>query len=118
VATLAGVKQSTTVKAPAPVAIGIAAFGARTGPDLSDIGTRRLAGELERALVDAGAEAPEQSRHFRGVTKDGATITGTLLNEDKYSGADSRFEGSAWCQSQRSNLRESSIIEKGPDAFL
>ena len=47
---------------------------------------RRLAGyEIKRALVETGAAAPEQNRHFHGVTKDGAAITGTLLNEDKYS---------------------------------
>jgi cytochrome c oxidase cbb3-type subunit 3 len=86
--------------------------GARTGPDLSDIGNRRLAGELQRALLETNAEAPEQNRHFRGVTKDGATISGTLLNEDKYSvqilDAKDRL-----VSVQRSNLSESSIIEKG-----
>ena len=85
--------------------------GARTGPDLSDIGNSRLAGELERALIDTAAEAPEQNRHFRGVTKDGATVTGTLLNEDKYSVQilDSKDR---LVSVQRASLRESSIIEK------
>jgi cytochrome c oxidase cbb3-type subunit III len=86
--------------------------GARTGPDLSDIGNRRLAGELQRALIETNAEAPEQNRHFRGVTKDGATISGTLLNEDKYSvqilDAKDRL-----VSIERRNLRESSIVEKG-----
>ena len=85
--------------------------GARTGPDLSDIGTRRLAGELERALTEPDAEVAEQNRHFRGVTKDGATITGTLLNEDKYSVQilDSKDR---LVSVQRSNLRESAIVDK------
>jgi putative heme-binding domain-containing protein len=90
----------------------IRGVGARTGPDLSDIGNRRLAGELERALVETDAEAPEQNRHFRGVTKSGAPITGTLLSEDKYSVQilDSKDR---LVLVQRSDLRESSIIEKG-----
>jgi cytochrome c oxidase cbb3-type subunit 3 len=89
----------------------IRGVGARTGPDLSDIGTRRLAGELERALIETDAEAPEQNRHFRGVTREGATVTGTLLNEDKYSVQilDSKDR---LVSVRRSNLRESSIIEK------
>src|SRR5580692_7134826 len=90
----------------------IRGVGARTGPDLSDIGNRRLAGELERALVDAGTEAPEQNRHFRGVTKDGAAITGTLLNEDKYS-VQILDSNNRLISVQRSNLRESAIVEKG-----
>jgi mono/diheme cytochrome c family protein len=59
--------------------------GSRTGPDLSEIGNLRLAGELERAIIIPDADVPTQHRHFRGVTKEGAPITGTLLNEDKYS---------------------------------
>ena len=57
------------------------------------------------------AEAPEQNRHFRGVTRDGATVTGTLLNEDKYSVQilDSRDR---LVNVQRSSLRESAILEK------
>ena len=55
----------------------IRGVGARTGPDLSDIGNLRLAGELERSVVDPDAEVSAVNRHFRGVTKDGATITGT-----------------------------------------
>ena len=58
--------------------------GSRSGPDLSDIGIFRLPGELERSLTEPNAEILPQNRHFRGVTKAGATITGTLLNEDKY----------------------------------
>ena len=63
----------------------IRGVGARSGPDLSDIGIFRLPGELERSITDPDAEILPQNRQFRGVTKDGAAITGTLLNEDKYS---------------------------------
>ncbi|HTA45592.1 MAG TPA: c-type cytochrome, partial [Bryobacteraceae bacterium] len=89
----------------------IRGVGSRNGPDLSDIGTRRLAGEIERALVDPDKEVAEQNRHFRGITKDGATITGTLLNEDKYSVQilDSKDR---LVSVQRSTLRESAIVDK------
>lgn len=85
--------------------------GSRNGPDLSDIGNRRLAGEIERALVTPDADVPEQNRHFRGVTKDGATINGTLLNEDKYSVQilDSKDR---LVSVPRSSLREGAIIDK------
>lgn len=86
--------------------------GSRNGPDLSDIGNRRLAGEIERAILRPDAEVAEQNRHFRGVMKDGATITGTLLNEDKYSVQilDSKDR---LVSVERANLRESSIVDKG-----
>jgi putative heme-binding domain-containing protein len=89
----------------------IRGVGSRNGPDLSDIGNRRLAGELERALVETDAEGPEQNRHFRGVTNDGATITGTLLNEDKYS-VQILDSNDRLVSIRRANLRESSIIGK------
>jgi putative heme-binding domain-containing protein len=89
----------------------IRGVGARSGPDLSDIGNLRLAGELEQSVVDPDAEVSAQNRHFRAVTKDGATITGILLNEDKYSVQimDSRDR---LVSIRRANLRESAILEK------
>src|ERR1700722_11528382 len=86
--------------------------GSRTGPDLSEIGNLRLAGELERAIITPDADVPAQHRHFRGVTKEGATITGTLLNEDKYS-VQILDSNNRLISVQRSNLRDSSILEKG-----
>lgn len=90
----------------------IRGVGSRNGPDLSDIGNRRLAGEIERALTDPDKDVAEQNRHFRGVTKDGATITGTLLNEDKYSvqilDAKDRL-----VSVERSSLRSSAIVDQG-----
>jgi len=87
----------------------IRGVGARSGPDLSDIGIYRLAGELERSITEPDAEILPQNRHFRGVTKEGATITGTLLNEDKYSIQilDSKDR---LMSVKRANLRESAFI--------
>ena len=36
-------------------------------------------------MSDPDAEVPDRTGTSAAVTKDGATITGTLLNEDKYS---------------------------------
>jgi putative heme-binding domain-containing protein len=91
----------------------IRGVGARIGPDLSDIGNLRLAGELERSVVDPDAEILPQNRHFRAVTKDGATITGNLLNEDKYSVQLLDSTGRL-VSLKRSNLRDSAFVDKSP----
>lgn len=91
----------------------IRGVGARIGPDLSDIGNLRLAGELERSVVDPDAEILPQNRHFRAVIKEGATITGTLLNEDKYSVQLLDSNGKL-VSLKRANLRESAFVEKSP----
>ena len=91
----------------------IRGVGARIGPDLSDIGNLRLAGELERSVVDPNAEILAQNRHFRAVTKDGATIIGTLLNEDKYS-VQLLDSNGRLVSLMRANLRESAFVEKSP----
>jgi putative heme-binding domain-containing protein len=62
----------------------IATAGSRVGPDLSDIGRFRRRIELERAVVDPGAQVRPANRRFRVVTRDGATITGRLLNHDTF----------------------------------
>ena len=58
--------------------------GSRLGPDLSRIGQLRRAAELETSLVDPGAEVQPTNRFYRVVTKNGATITGRLLNHDTF----------------------------------
>jgi cytochrome c oxidase cbb3-type subunit III len=85
--------------------------GSRVGPDLSDIGNLRLGGELERSLSDPDAEILAQNRYFRAVTKDGETIVGRLLNEDRYSVQllDSKER---LVSLKRANLRESAFVEK------
>lgn len=87
--------------------------GSRTGPDLSDIGNLRLADELERSITDPSAEILPQNRTFRAVTKEGATITGRLLNEDKY--AVQVLDSTGRLVSlRRANLKESGVLEKSP----
>lgn len=48
----------------------VGASGSRLGPDLTTIGRVRRAAELERSLVDPGAEVPPASRFYRVVTRD------------------------------------------------
>ena len=91
----------------------IRGVGARLGPDLSEIGNLRLAGELERSVADPDAEILPQNRHFRAVTKEGVTVTGTLLNEDKYS-VQLLDSSGRLVSLKRSNLRESAFVEKSP----
>ncbi|HTW66871.1 MAG TPA: c-type cytochrome [Bryobacteraceae bacterium] len=59
--------------------------GSRVGPDLTDIGARRQPADIERSIVDPNAEILPENRYVRAVTRDGATITGRILNEDTYS---------------------------------
>ena len=59
--------------------------GSRVGPNLSEIGSVRSAGSLERSLTDPSAQMMPINRPVRAVTKAGAVITGRRLNEDTYS---------------------------------
>jgi putative heme-binding domain-containing protein len=58
--------------------------GSRMGPDLTRIGQLRRSVDLERSLVDPAAEVLPAGRFYRVVTKDGATVTGRLLNHDTF----------------------------------
>ena len=58
--------------------------GSRVGPDLSDIGKLRKVEDLNRSLVDPGANILPANRTFRVVTRDGTTIAGRLLNHDSF----------------------------------
>jgi quinoprotein glucose dehydrogenase len=58
--------------------------GSRLGPDLSDIGLMRTTAQLETSLLDPSAEILPENRFYRVLTRDGATITGKLLNLDTF----------------------------------
>jgi putative heme-binding domain-containing protein len=59
--------------------------GSYVGPNLSEIGTVRGAGALERSLVDPSSGLMPINRPVRAVRKDGTVITGRRVNEDTYS---------------------------------
>jgi putative heme-binding domain-containing protein len=89
----------------------IGANGARLGPDLSEIGRLRHSAELERSMLDPDASIVPSNRFVRMVTRDGATITGRLLNHDTFSVQvlDSKEQ---LVSLPTSNLREFTFIDK------
>jgi putative heme-binding domain-containing protein len=63
----------------------VAGIGARTAPDLANVGAVRRAPELERALLDPQADVQPNHRSYRVVLQDGTTVTGWLLGHDTFS---------------------------------
>ena len=59
--------------------------GSHAGPDLTDIGSVRSAGSLQRSLIEPTSQMMPVNRPVRLVTKDGTVINGRRLNEDTYS---------------------------------
>jgi putative heme-binding domain-containing protein len=62
----------------------VAGAGSRVGPDLTSIGQRRSAKELERSLVEPAADVDPANRSYRVVLRDGSTVTGRLLGRDTF----------------------------------
>jgi cytochrome c oxidase cbb3-type subunit III len=62
----------------------VGAIGSRVGPELTNIGAVRGAAELQRSLVDPGAEVQPTNRFYRVVLKDGTTVSGRLLGHDTF----------------------------------
>jgi putative heme-binding domain-containing protein len=60
----------------------IGSNGSRTGPDLTDVGSRRQQAEIELALVVPSAEVQPVNRTVRVLTTGGEKITGRILNHD------------------------------------
>jgi putative heme-binding domain-containing protein len=86
--------------------------GSRVGPDLSDIGARRTSDRIRQALVAPDEEVLPENRFVRFTTKDGATITGRLLNQDTISVQliNPKQELKSYL---RSNVRDYTIVDKG-----
>ena len=59
--------------------------GSHVGPNLTDIGSVRSAGSLQRSLLEPVTQMMPINRPVRLVTKDGTVINGRRLNEDTYS---------------------------------
>ena len=87
--------------------------GSRLGPELTDIGALRRAVELEQSILDPDAEILPQNRFFRVVTKDGAAITGRLLNQDAFS-LQLFDDKERMLSFSKSNLREYAFLDKSP----
>jgi len=86
--------------------------GSRVGPDLSDIGSRRSADQLRRALVSPDSEVLPQHRSVRIVTNSGTSVTGRLLNQDAFSiqlmTMDEQLKSYL-----KAGLREQIVLDKG-----
>jgi len=63
----------------------IGRLGSRVAPNLSDIGSQRSPGSLQRSLLDPTSQMMPINRPVRLVKKDGSIINGRRLNEDTYS---------------------------------
>jgi len=87
--------------------------GSYVGPELSDIGAIRRVSRLQRSLIDPDAEILPQNRFYRVVTRDGATVTGKLLNLDTFTVLmmDSNEQLRPFL---KSNLKEFGFIDKSP----
>jgi putative heme-binding domain-containing protein len=59
--------------------------GSRVAPNLSDIGSQRSPGSLQRSLLDPNSQMMPINRPVRLVKKDGTIVNGRRLNEDTYS---------------------------------
>jgi putative heme-binding domain-containing protein len=59
--------------------------GPRTAPDLSDVGSSRLAASIQGSITDPTTYMMPINRPVRAVTKDGRVIMGRRLNEDTFS---------------------------------
>jgi putative heme-binding domain-containing protein len=63
----------------------IGRLGSRVAPNLSDIGSQRSPGSIQRSLVDPSGQMMPINRPVRLVKKDGTVVNGRRLNEDTYS---------------------------------
>lgn len=63
----------------------VGGIGSHAAPDLTDVGSSRSAGSLQRSLLEPTSQMMPINRPVRLVTKTGTVITGRRLNEDTYS---------------------------------
>ena len=82
------------------------------GARSSGIGGRRTPDRLQQALVAPDEEVLPENRFVRLVTKDGATVTGRLLNQDAISVQliNPKEELKSYI---RTNLRDYTVVDKG-----
>jgi putative heme-binding domain-containing protein len=87
--------------------------GSHVGPNLTDIGSVRSAGSIQRSLLEPTSQMMPVNRPVRLVTKDGTVINGRRLNEDTYSiqVMDERERIQSFL---KSDLREYTIVKTSP----
>ncbi len=87
--------------------------GSRLGPDLSEVGRLRHSTDIEQSIVDPDSFILPSNRFVRLVTRDGATVTGRLLNQDAFTVQllDSKEQLRTML---RADLKEFAFIDKSP----
>jgi putative heme-binding domain-containing protein len=91
----------------------VSGAGARTGPVLTEIGAFRRAVELERSIVDPESEIRPENRSVRVVPRDGAPMTGRLLNQDTFS-LQIVDSSERLVSIDRSTVREVTVLKTSP----
>jgi len=87
--------------------------GARMGPDLSDVGRLRHSTDIEQSILDPDSYIIPSNRFVRLAMRDGASVTGRLLNQDTFTVQ--ILDSKEQLQSlQRSNIREFTFVDKSP----
>jgi len=87
--------------------------GSRVAPDLTDIGSIRSAGSMQRSLLDPNSQMMPINRPVRIVTRDGKTYRGRRLNEDTYT-VQIIDEQEKLISLDKSNIRELEISKTSP----
>ncbi len=90
----------------------VADKGSRVGPDLTQIGALRRTVELQRSLIEPDAEIIPANRFIKVVTREGATVTGRLLNQDSFTLQLLDAKDEKLKSFSKSNLREFAFVEK------
>lgn len=86
--------------------------GSRLGPDLTEVGQLRSPDSLQLALEAPDDEVQPEHRFARVVTKDGAAVTGRLLNQDTFT-VQVLNDKEQLKSFARATLREYTILDKG-----
>jgi putative heme-binding domain-containing protein len=88
--------------------------GTVAGPDLSNIGATRRTSDLERSLIDPDAEIRQDNLTVHAIAKNGAQITGLLLNMDTYTLQILDRASERPRTLQKDQLREYEVMKKSP----
>jgi len=87
--------------------------GVRVAPDLSEVGRLRHSDEIQRSILEPDASVIPSNRFVKLVTRDGATVTGRLLNHDTFT-VQIIDLGEKLVSQPMSNIREMTFLDKSP----
>ena len=91
----------------------VGGVGSRLAPSLTEIGSFRRVVEIRTSLIEPDAEIRPENRSVRAVTRDGATITGRLFNQDTFT-LQLLDPQERLLLLEKSNLREFSLLKTSP----